>query len=161
MVHDCVHKNPPWRTILSETNPVHILKPNFFEVHVNSHPSFTPRPPKWSFSLFSLFWKNKIGLWNHFARYVCLPLSTFETCESWYVYFGSWAHLSACFIKPSHSVCVCMRIHSVAARQQLAKDVPSRGNEYMQQYKNCHFLCGPCLIKGDFYGSVYPLIIAR
>jgi hypothetical protein len=64
------------------------------------------------FCLISLFWKNKVGLWDHVAGCVSVysPINIWmrwtNLYETWYVYDGTWAHLNGLIKKSLPSVCV-------------------------------------------------------
>jgi hypothetical protein len=47
-VHSRFHNSQPLASTLSQTNPVHILLPYFFEIHLNIILPSTPRPSTWS-----------------------------------------------------------------------------------------------------------------
>jgi hypothetical protein len=71
---------------------------------------------------------------------VCIsPLSTFDYLanlyEPWYVYHGTWAHLSGVLHKSLPSVCVCMCIFLIVARQWLDRHVPMATNRCRNRRK--------------------------
>jgi hypothetical protein len=95
----------------------------------------------------SLFRKNKSRLMRSpccVCACVC-PISAFEclnqslwklVCTSW-----TWANLNGVLHKSLTSVCVCMCIPPIVARQRLDKHVAATRNCW-----RCRFLCGVCVV---------------
>jgi hypothetical protein len=79
---------------------------------------------------------------------------------TWYVYHGTWAHLNGI---PPISLCVCMCIPSVPARQRLGKLVPAALNTCnSRRIVGRVVFCAIRVISKDSLGpSVYPSIFAR
>jgi hypothetical protein len=86
---------------------------------------------------------------------ICVfPLST-NFDEIWYVCHDNWGHLKGVLHKSLSSVYVCICIPLIDGFVN-----KFCGNQYKQQYTSCrtrHFLCGPCLIKGESVGVCIPL----
>jgi hypothetical protein len=85
------------------------------------HPSLSPPRPFHLilFSLLSLFWKIEIGMWDHLAVSVSPPQilnASTNLYETWYVYHGTWAHLSGVLHKSLPSDCVYMGFPAFVAR---------------------------------------------
>jgi hypothetical protein len=78
---------------------------------------------------FSLFWKIKVGLWDHHAVRVTVNagLLTEPICETWYAYRSTWAYRSSALRKTLPSVC-CVLVPPVVARQRLGKHVSAAPN---------------------------------
>jgi hypothetical protein len=71
--------------------------------------------------------------------------------ETWYVCYGTWAHLNGVCLKslPSVSVSVCILI---VARQRLSENVTASTNTCatIEELLDASFLYGPCRIKGKY-----------
>jgi hypothetical protein len=94
------------------------------------------------FSLLSLFWKMKVGLYDLHAVCVSVKPSLLIFERPLYVYHGTWAHLNSVLHKSFPSVCVsvCASLLSLignglvncilhfTAKQRLGKHVPEAMN---------------------------------
>jgi hypothetical protein len=126
------------------------------------------------YSLLSLFWRMKLGLWYNLAVcaslcvlvHVC-PLLTLECLNQSLRNLGfmtpepiSTAYSINCFHQ-SMSICVFPLVARQWLGDVIVETLPT--NKYTQQYKNCwthHFLCSSCRVKRESMGlSLYPLTI--
>jgi hypothetical protein len=82
--------------------------------------------------------------------------------ETWYVYYGTWAHLNGILHKSlsSVSVSVCVSPLSLLHNGSVNTFPRQLIHETRKNFWTRRFLCGPCCIKGesvDLY--MHPLIV--